>query len=464
MEQWQSLRGYPLVLGVAILILPAWCQGQLTAIPDLTPPQAESARASQAIYNTLRAEGEQDALPAGQQALFRRLEELVHTANEQQAIPGEPTDRSLRVDEAELAEALDWVANEEAGSGSGLTVNAAHAQFSHVVQRLAMLQAQETVVAHAGEHGDTVAFGASEPFGGGAAGDRLAGPWGGFVLLSYGRVERDPTDRENAYDADQFGITAGVDYRVSDSLVAGVSLGYRRAELDFDDSRSVVDGDMTGDTFAFSGYALYEEEDFYLTSILTLGRMDIDLKRGIIYRSDNPDVPDTDETAVSSTAGNYLLLGVGGGYQFDLEPMRIGPVARLDLLRVELDSYRERQAGPFNLDVSRQNVDSLRSSLGMEASYPVATGFGVLIPQFRAEWHHEFRGGRRDVESRFVDDPQETRFVASGDRPDRNFYSISAALTAILPHGWQAFAQAETLLGMRHTSAYNLTAGARLEF
>ncbi|MCC5810491.1 MAG: autotransporter outer membrane beta-barrel domain-containing protein [Ectothiorhodospiraceae bacterium] len=453
-------------LAVVAAVAVTGVQAQLTDVPNLTPPQRESARASQAVYDALRGQGEQDALPERQQRLFRAIEELVHTANEQQETGG-PTNRSLQLDEEGLAEALEWVANEEAGAGSGIAINAAYSQFANVVRRLGMLQAGGPGFARTPQdigNEESVAlarFGA--PRGGGASAD-LAGRWSGFVNLSFGQSKRDPTDRENAYDADQYGLTAGLDYRVSDALVTGATVSFSRAELDFDASRSIVGGGMKSNAYALSGYALFDRDAYYVNAIVTLGYMDLDLTRLITYPSNNPNVPDTDQTARSSTSGTQLLLGLGGGYNIDLQPLTISPFARLDVLRIDMDGYREGNAGPFNLRVDKQRIESTRSSLGVEGSYPVAVPFGVLIPQLGAAWHHEFQTDRMEVESRFVDDPGSVTFVAAGDRPDRNFYSLTASLTAILPHGIQTFAQAETVLGLRHTSAYALTAGVRAEF
>ena len=453
------------LLFVALLsVSPAFAQ--LADIPGLTPAQREAAQAGQDVYQALRPQGEQGELPARQQVLFNAVEAAVHTANELFDVEGEPTARSLRYDNVDaLIEVLDWVANEEVGSGSGLAQDTAYAQFAHVIGRLSMLQAGG--VTYAGSPGATDQDGRIIAFGhgaaGGGAGD-LVSRWGGFAAISYGAVKRDPTDRENAYDADRLGLTVGADYRVTDTVVLGASVGYSRADLDFDSSRSTVGGGIDSDSIAASGYGLYDDGEFYTTGIVTFGHVSVDMDRDITYPSNNPDVPSANETARSSTSGQQLLLGLGAGYQFDLQPMSVGPFARLDVMRIRMDSYRERGAAPYNLRVDSQTIKSLRSTLGVEGSYPVVMNFGALVPGFSLGWHHEFEDDRREVTSRFVADPSGTRFRAEGDRPDRNYYSLNARVTAIFAHGLQAFAEAETILGLRNASAYGFTVGGRMEF
>jgi len=43
--------------------------------------------------------------------------------------------------------------------------------------------------------------------------------------------------------------------------------------------------------------------------------------------------------------------------------------------------------------IGNQNVNSLRSVIGLDISRPVSVPFGVLTPLIRAEWDHEFETG-----------------------------------------------------------------------
>lgn len=453
-------------LVAAHLLMPA--RADLTAVPNLTPPELEAARAAQAIYDALREQGEQqeNGLPPDQQAMFDKLEELVHTANEQQE-RDEPTDRTLGVDEEGLAFALDWVANSEASSGSGVSMNAVHTQFAQAVRRIATLQAGGLGIARAprqpSEDDGILGIVRRDAPHGGASAD-LVTPWGAFANVSYGRIDHDRTALENEFAVDHYGVTLGVDYRVHDTSVVGAALGYARADLDFAEKGGFDGGGMDAGSYSMSLYGLHDQGDFYINGIVTLGRVDFDLTRNITYASENPAVDDTDETALSSTDGRQFLVGLATGYQFDLRPTTITPSARFDLLSVKIDGYREANAGPFNLEVDSQTIRSARSTLGVDATRPVPTGFGVLIPRLSLEWHHEFRDPNPEVGSRFVADPAGTTFVSPGDDTDSDFFTLSGSVTAVVPRGVQAFAEVQTVLGLRDTSAYNLTAGVRSEF
>ena len=465
-------RWLPLAAGLlaAHFLLPA--KASLNEIPDLRPPEREAARVSQAIYEELREMGEERALPEDQQALFDKLEELVHTANEllmeEEDQRFGPTDRSLQIDMDGLRLALDWVSNSEASSGSGVTMGAAHVQFPQAARRMAALQASGAGIARAGRQpsGDDDVLSLvrrDASLGGGASAD-LVTPWGFFVNVDYSLVDHDRTAQENAFEIDHYGLTLGLDYRWTDATVIGGSVGFARADLDFAEKGGFDGGGMDVDGYNVSAYLIHDVGDFYFNGMVTLGWMDFDLTRNITYESNNPNVPDTNNTAVSSTDGNHYLISLGTGYQYDMRPTTFTPFARFDVLRAEIDGYRESDGGPFNLEVDSQTIRSARSTLGFDVTRPISTGFGVLIPRTSAEWHHEFRDTNPEVGSRFVADPTGTTFFSPGDDTDRNFASLSGSLSVILPRGIQAFAEARTIFGLSNTSVYSFTAGLRGEF
>ncbi len=442
--------------------------GALPDTPGLTEAQLEAARTAQAIYNRLRDDGEAGLLPADQQALFDEMEELVHTANDQQGIVGEPTDRSLQLDLEGLADALQWVANEEVGAQGSMATDSAFGQMANIAARLGALRLGGGGFRLAGRERErtvhSLASAGHPPRGGAAGADDLLNRWGVFVNGSYGVAERDPSGREDAFEAKQYSVTAGVDYRFPMGLVLGAAAGITGADVEFDSAQSVVDGDIQADAYSGSLFGLYYLGDFHVSGIFTYGLIDYEMVRRITYPSNNPLVPPTNETALSDTEGRQILLGLTAGYEWSWRGLTLGPLARLDYLDASIDGYTERNANAFNLEVSDQDIESLVSALGFELSYAVSTPVGVLLPQVRLEWNHEFQDDAREVTAQFAADPFNTDLVALTDEPDRNFYSYAIGLSATLPLGIQGFVNYEGVIGRDEVDSRQITAGGRWEF
>jgi hypothetical protein len=104
------------------------------------------------------------------------------------------------------------------------------------------------------------------------------------------------------------------------------------------------------------------------------------------------------------------------------------------------------------------------STAGIQSSYTFSFPWGVLIPQLRGEWHHQYMDGRRHVQTSFVNDTSGHIFNMTGGIPDRNYYTFGAEMSAVLPGGLSAFLAYESLLGYQDINSNKLILGGRLEF
>ena len=84
------------------------------------------------------------------------------------------------------------------------------------------------------------------------------------------------------------------------------------------------------------------------------------------------------------------------------------------------------------------DIDSLTATAAFSAkgAWPVA--FGTLLPTFRAEMIHEFKGAARLVTARFVRDSLGTSFTIPLDRPDASYGRLAAGLQAVFARGLSA--------------------------
>ena len=111
-----------------------------------------------------------------------------------------------------------------------------------------------------------------------------------------------------------------------------------------------------------------------------------------------------------------------------------------------------------------QDVESLTTVLGGRASYAISTGLGVLLPQVRIEWEHEFKNDSRLLTARFVNDPVGQPILFTTGNPDRNYANLGVSLSATFRRGIAAFIDYETVLGLANVSGNFITLGVRGEF
>jgi uncharacterized protein YhjY with autotransporter beta-barrel domain len=309
---------------------------------------------------------------------------------------------------------------------------------------------------------------------GGSAGGNPFGRLGIFVNGTFGFGDKDTTSREAGFDFDTYGVTGGVDYRFTDNFILGLAFGYTNSDADFASAR----GNMDADAYTFSAFGTYYVGGLYVDGIFSYDWNNFDSTRNIVYTIPNtvqsggvvPGRPTTvNQTARGETDGTQYSFSLGTGYDFTARGFSVGPYGRLSYLKADIDAFQESIATSnpgfgLALAINEQDVESLTWALGGQASYALSTGFGVLIPQVRFEWEHEFLDNQRTITARFASDPLNTPIFLETDNPDRDYFNLGAGMSAVFQRGVSAFAYYETVLALRDVTAHRITLGIRLAF
>jgi uncharacterized protein with beta-barrel porin domain len=386
---------------------------------------------------------------------------------------------------AEAQAGLQQMAPVQATGLAADQITAASNQFANISARLAALRGR---AGGAGGHGlarepDAPAAGAmlaslapgtllaaATPAAAAGAGGRL----GVFVNGVFSTGDKNTTSREAGFDFDGAGVTAGVDYRVMPNLVLGVALGYASTRADFAQAGGSLDSrDFSGSLYG----TFYPTDQLYVDGLVSMGTTDYSLDRTIRYTITGlpsaGGAPTTvDQTARGETDGRWYQVSFGGGYEIALGPVTVTPLGRVTYAHARVDGYRESIAGTtpgfgLNLDMDDQEVESLVTVLGAQASYAISTPIGVVVPHLRVEWVHEFLADPRAITARFVNDPTPdagTTIRWDTDSPDRNFVNIGVGLTGTFQHGISAFLYYETVLGLQDVSEHRVSGGVRFTF
>jgi outer membrane autotransporter protein len=262
---------------------------------------------------------------------------------------------------------------------------------------------------------------------------------------------QDATSKELGFDYHTSGITVGADYRFTDQLVLGMAFGYLRTKAAFDSSF----GDSAANGYNLSAYGSYYILDrLYVDGIVTGGWNTYNSERNI---------PDATATANSNTNGTQFSVSVSTGYNLNVGAFGFGPTGHVNYVQLHIDGYQESGASLFNVAVGSQNIESLTTAFGGQATYAISMPWGVLTPLLRFEWEHEYEGNSRTLKGTLVANPATTA-VAQTDNPDRDYFRLGAGVSATFQRGVAAFLQFDTVLGRSNFSNYAFNTGVRFEF
>jgi outer membrane autotransporter protein len=294
--------------------------------------------------------------------------------------------------------------------------------------------------------------------------------WGFFANGMVTRGGFSANESRPGFDYNGASITAGVDYRFNDSFVAGLALGYNKdsSDLDLDAGRLDVDG------YSVNGYFVwYHANDFYLQGSLEYNNLNFDLRRNIIYQIAAIDgsggTTSINQTAKASPGGNQESFELTLGRDFYSGALQVSPYLRGTWSHLSLDGFTESidsSAPGFGLATqvdSRSRTNEL-ATLGALFSYTASQNWGVLVPNARAEWSHDFKTDPQIVVSRFVSDPTQTEIVVSDPRLDHNFYELGLGLNALWPEGRSGYIAYEYVGGLTGGHLNRFELGFRIEF
>lgn len=415
----------------------------------------------------------QDANTPVQQALFKTCGDMVNTGNQLLGLTFNPG-RTLNLTQEQLSAGLQQIATEEFANTESVANEIATNRQDPVIARLTAVRSGIGGFTAQGFSPDNAELLANNEWldsvqsmrGGSAGDDALGSAWSGFLNFSYGTGNRDQTERSNGFDYDSYNVTLGGDYRFSSSFVVGAALNYYKVDSAFDNEPTVAGGDLDTDGWGGTVYGTYYGERFYIDGLAGYAVSDYDIHRNIYIASNNAAVDSIAATAEGSTKSADYAASIGAGGYFGSGGFGWGPYGRLTYTRVNIDSYQEEgaeQAG-LNLNVDKQDWTSLISALGAQFSFTFSQSYGVIAPQLRLGWIHQFENDSQDIVATYTADPRQYALVATTDEPDRDYAEVGLGVSSVFQGGAQVFFSYDTLLGFENLTSHLFTLGGRWEF
>jgi outer membrane autotransporter protein len=209
--------------------------------------------------------------------------------------------------------------------------------------------------------------------------------WGQWIDGSGDYVKVNSDGNGQAYDFTTGGVSFGLDYLLTKNLAVGLAAGYAHTWTDLAGS-----GKIDADSGRGALYATYFQGGFYLSGYVGGGynsyRTNRDTLRG---------------TATGSTSGGEFDTYVSGGYEFHTGAFSFGPTAALQYTYVDISENTET-GSLAPLRIVSKSADSLRTNLGVSASYAWTTGKVQVTPSVRASWQHEYLYSALPISAQFA--------------------------------------------------------------
>ncbi|MFT4582604.1 MAG: outer membrane lipase/esterase [Gammaproteobacteria bacterium] len=298
----------------------------------------------------------------------------------------------------------------------------------------------------------------------GAAGDGNS-PWGFFIDGLYVNTERDATSKESGFEADDWGVTGGIDYAFFDKFIFGLAFGYKNSEADIDANGGEFE---TGSTSYFAYWSFLPNEHWYVDAMAGYTDNDHDQERNISYSVaavGAAGATTVSKTALADTDSDEISVSVAAGYNYFLNNWVLSPYARVEYADIGIHGFTESMAqtaaagSGLALQIDDQDFESLTLSGGFAASTQWGQSY---FPRVTVEYVHEFKNDNQPINARFVDDTSRTTFSLLTDSPDRNYFNIGAAMTAVINDTSTGFVRYQGLFGYRDLDVHAFEVGVRL--
>jgi uncharacterized protein YhjY with autotransporter beta-barrel domain len=193
-----------------------------------------------------------------------------------------------------------------------------------------------------------------------------ANGWGDFVHL-------DSTSAAQGYNFTTGGMSAGVDYLITDHFAVGLFGGYSHTWVNFNSS-----GSADVNTGRGGLYATYFQQGWWINAAVWGGGNSYSTSRQALAGQAN-----------GETDGWELSTFGDAGYDFHCGDLSFGPTVSMQYTDVHVSGFGEN-GSMLPLNIHGDSQDSLRTDVGGQAYYRWHVGNIPVIPNVRLAWEHEY--------------------------------------------------------------------------
>jgi outer membrane autotransporter protein len=270
--------------------------------------------------------------------------------------------------------------------------------------------------------------------------------WGVWVTGFGDFVNLDGDGNGQGYNFTTGGVSVGLDYRITDQLSIGVFGDYSHTWTSLNPS-----GHIDVDSGRGGLYATWFSHGIYVNGAIYGGHNSYDSGRAGLGGLAN-----------ASTEGSEWSTFIGGGYDFHLAQLTVGPIASLQYTDVGIDSFDEK-GSLAPLDIHSGSAESLRSDAGFRAFYQWQIGKLVVEPSLKAAWEHEYKYSALPITASFAGIPGASA-TFFGPSEGHDSAVVSAGVSVEVTPAITTYVNYDGQLGRGNYDSNAVTGGVRISF
>ncbi|WP_366655677.1 autotransporter outer membrane beta-barrel domain-containing protein [Fodinicurvata sp. EGI_FJ10296] len=222
-----------------------------------------------------------------------------------------------------------------------------------------------------------------------------------------------------SFDYDLHGGLVGVDYRVSENLLAGVFFGIGRSVVEGGDAAAA---EVDTDTTSTGLYAAWFEGPVSLNASVIAGFGRNENSRTIVGV--------TNEIVEGTNQSEEISISAGGRYRFDVtEQWEIAPTVQATHSWARQSSYTERGDTPLVMTYGSQNQTVWQTNLGIETAFSVIDDAETALSLFGgAGWGMTAQSGG-STRAALAGDTSGNGFTLRPDNDTRHSLELNAGLS-----------------------------------
>ncbi|WP_164931844.1 putative Ig domain-containing protein [Dyella sp. M7H15-1] len=237
----------------------------------------------------------------------------------------------------------------------------------------------------------------------------------GYAVWTGGAINfgsRDSSASANGFNFNTSGISAGVDKRISPSFAVGGGFGYGHNDTHVGSNGSR----MSGDSYSLAAYASYSPgESTFIDGVLGYQWLSFNTDRYVTVDGNRVN---------GHREGGQWFASFSGGYVWRKDAWMVSPYGRVDLAYADLDGYTEQGDDIYALHYQGETVSTSTTSLGVLTSYVFKLDNGMVMPQLRLEYGHDFQSASEATMSYADLQSAGEYYSAPVDRLARNHYML----------------------------------------
>ncbi len=241
--------------------------------------------------------------------------------------------------------------------------------------------------------------------------------------------------------------TIGLDYRLSPSLVVGAALNGATTRANLNQS-----GNIKVDSVQIAGYVSHNTRNWFVDAVVAYGDQKFDIDR-----------PGVIDTLRAATNGGTFVAAARAGYLFDLDVVRLGPIAGLRYAHTRIGDYTETGDSVLTQHVDRQIAEQLVGSVGAQFARSLTFDSSAVNGYLNLTAERDLLGGTRWIISQETVALDLPIWTPAG-RQAGTYGRAAGGFVASIRNGLSLFANATTTFARAGGNDHGGSAGLKYQF